>query len=86
MPEMSRKDKIRHIVLNVPNMSKFTFKMYFGNPFKEDEEVPSFKTPDEYLEFLKQHAKRYLETDLTDLDILYDDIEGNDELTIPLPT
>ena len=73
---MTRHQMIDHIVLNVPNMAKFMYGTYFGEP------VGMKMT----IENLRKFAKDYLEK-LSDweLEVLYDDISGNDELTTPLP-
>lgn len=72
---MTREQKIEHIVLNVPNMAKISYKMYFGKPDGERFTI----------EQLQDHARRQLESDFLDLDVLYGDAEGNDELIDPLP-
>lgn len=72
---LTRKQKIDHIVLNVPNMAKISYKMYFGKP-----EGDRFT-----IEQLQAHARRQLETDFMDIDVLYSDVEGNEELIDPLP-
>jgi len=72
---LTREQKINHIVLNVPNMAKIMYVQYFGKP-----EGDRFT-----IDQLRDHARQYLEKDLCDLDILYDDIQFNDELIDPLP-
>lgn len=82
--ETEKKRIIDHIVLNVSNMASFMYSQYFGTP----ESLPKREKPyttKEAISHLEQHARKQLEADLIDLETLYDDIDGNDELIDDLP-
>ena len=70
-------EMIDRLVRNVPNMPKFSFIQYFGYPGKGPHTV----------ENLQAIARSRLETKtdegafLLDISTIYDDAEGNDELT-----
>lgn len=72
---MTRQEKIDHIVLNVPNMAKFMYGMYFGEP------VGMQMTIDNLRQFAKNNLEKMSDSDL---EVLYEDIDGNEELTTPL--
>lgn len=73
---MSRQEMVDKLVRNIPNMAKISFTMYFGHPGKGPHTI----------EDLQKFAREKLETQvgdgeyLLDLEIIYDDAEGNGEL------
>lgn len=76
---MTPQEKIERLIRNVGNMSIFSYKMSFGIPPKESRET---------VEGLQAFARQKLEQQddgeyLLNIDALYDDAEGNDELPLP---
>jgi len=80
MASLTKQQKIEHLVLNVPNMAVISYKNYFGVP----KNLSATDSYEQRIAALREHARQYLVADLIDLDVLYDDAEGNDELTDPL--
>lgn len=70
--------KIERLVRNVPNMSRWSFGTYFGNPGRGPHTITSLQA------FARERME--IETEpgvkLLNIDSIYDDAEGNDELLV----
>lgn len=70
--------KIDRLVRNVPNMSRWSFRSYFGNPGAGPHTISSLQA------FARE--KMGIETEpgvkLLNIDCIYDDADGNDELLV----
>jgi hypothetical protein len=78
IPNATREQMIDHIVASAPILSKLTFQQTFGPVVFPPSDKS--RTMSKTMEVVCQHIRQHLESDFHNLDILYDDLDGNDEL------